>query len=162
MSGATSTKLTSLPLDGVKVLELGTMITAPYAAMLLGEMGASVIKVENPDGGDPFRSTGGSRYGPNFVAYNHGKRSITLDLKDKLGKQAFRRLLEESDILVENYRAGVMDKFGFGSDAIRAINPRIIHCSITGFGTSGPYQDRPAYYAVASALSGIYGLAVAL
>ena len=160
VSENSSAKQTSLPLDGVKVLELGTMITAPYAAMLLGELGASVIKVENPDGGDPFRATGGGRYGPNFVAYNHGKRSITLDLKDKPGKQAFRRLLEESDILVENYRAGVMDKFGFGSDAIRAINPRIIHCSITGFGTSGPYQDRPAYDAVASALSGIYGLAV--
>jgi len=150
----------SLPLAGVKVLELGTMITAPYAAMLLGELGASVIKVENPDGGDPFRATAGGRYGPNFVAYNHGKRSIALDLKDQMGKRVFHKLLEESDVLVENYRSGVMDKFGFSSDAIRAINRRIVHCSITGFGASGPYQNRPAYDAVASALSGIYGLAV--
>ncbi|MBN8934841.1 MAG: CoA transferase, partial [Rhizobiales bacterium] len=88
----------SLPLDGVKVLELGTMITAPYAAMLLSELGAKVIKVENPDGGDPFRATGGGRYGPNFVAYNHGKRSISLDLKAEDGKQAFRKLLEWSDV----------------------------------------------------------------
>lgn len=150
----------SLPLVGVKVLELGTMITAPYAAMLLAELGASVIKIENPQGGDPFRATGGGRYGPNFIAYNHGKRSIALDLKDRKGKKVFRQLLERSDVLVENYRAGVMDKLGFNSDEIRAINPRIVHCSITGFGASGPYQNRPAYDAVASALSGIYGLAV--
>jgi crotonobetainyl-CoA:carnitine CoA-transferase CaiB-like acyl-CoA transferase len=119
-----------------------------------------VIKVENPGGGDPFRATGDGRYGPNFVAYNHGKRSLTLDLKDQTGKRAFHKLLEESDVLVENYRSGVMDKFGFSADAIRTINPRIVHCSITGFGASGPYRNRPAYDAVASALSGIYGLAV--
>jgi formyl-CoA transferase len=150
----------SLPLDGVKVLELGTMITAPYAAMLLSELGAKVIKVENPDGGDPFRATGGGRYGPNFVAYNHGKRSISLDLKAEDGKQAFRKLLERSDVLVENYRTGVMDKLGFSVETIRAINPRIVHCSITGFGASGPYRNRPAHDAVASALSGVYGLAI--
>lgn len=150
----------SRPLDGVKVLELGTMITAPYAAMLLAELGALVIKVENPEGGDPFRATGSGRYGPNFIAYNHGKRSLTLDLKSAEGQDTFRKLLERSDVLVENYRSGVMDKFGFGADAIRAINPRIVHCSITGFGASGPYRNRPAYDAVASALAGIYGLAV--
>lgn len=150
----------SLPLDGVQVVELGTMITAPYAGMLLAELGASVTKVENPDGGDPFRATGGGSYGPNFVAYNRGKRSITLDLKADDGKQAFHRLLERSDVLVENYRTGVMDKLGFSVEAIRAINPRIVHCSITGFGASGPYRNRPAYDAVASALSGIYGLAL--
>jgi crotonobetainyl-CoA:carnitine CoA-transferase CaiB-like acyl-CoA transferase len=153
-------EMASLPLDGVKVVELGTMITAPYAAMLLAELGASVIKVENPEGGDPFRATGGGHYAPNFVAYNHGKRSISLDLKADDGKRAFRRLLERSDVLVENYRAGVMDKLGFSVDAVRLINPRIVHCSITGFGASGPYQNRPAYDAVASALSGIYGLSV--
>jgi formyl-CoA transferase len=156
----TDAKAVSLPLDGVKVLELGTMITAPFTGMLLGELGASVIKIENPEGGDPFRATGGGRYGPNFVAYNHGKRSLSLDLKSADGQAVFRKLLLETDILVENYRSGVMDKFGFGADAIRAINPRVIHCSITGFGASGPYRNRPAYDAVASALSGIYGLSV--
>jgi formyl-CoA transferase len=136
------------------------MITAPYAAMLLGELGASVIKVENPAGGDPFRATGSGTYGPNFVAYNHGKRSVGLDLKSDLGNRSFRKLLERADVLVENYRVGVMDKLGFSVREIRAINPRIVHCSITGFGTTGPYCNRPAYDAVASALSGIYGLAV--
>jgi formyl-CoA transferase len=94
------------------------------------------------------------------VAYNHGKRSISLDLKAEDGKQAFRKLLERSDVLVENYRTGVMDKLGFSVETIRAINPRIVHCSITGFGASGPYRNRPAYDAVASALSGVYGLAI--
>jgi formyl-CoA transferase len=148
------------PLDGVTVVELGTMITAPYAGMLLGELGAAVIKVEHPDGGDPFRATGGGPYGPNFIAYNHGKRSITVDLKSEGGKETFRRLLARADVLVENYRTGVMDKLDFSVEAIRAINRRIIHCSITGFGATGPYRNRPAYDAVASALSGIYGLAV--
>lgn len=148
------------PLKGVKVIELGTMITAPYAGMLLGEMGASVIKVENPEGGDPFRATSGGNYGPNFIAYNHGKRSITVDLKSEDGKRAFRALIEQSDVLLENYRTGVMDKLGFSAETIRAMNPRIVHCSITGFGTTGPYKNRPAYDAVASALSGVYGLAV--
>ena len=149
-----------LPLHGVQVVELGTMITAPYAGMLLAEMGASVIKVENPDGGDPFRGTGQGRYGPNFIAYNHSKRSLTLDLKSPGGARAFDALLRRSDVLVDNYRAGVMDKFGFGAEAIRGINPRLVHCSITGFGKDGPYRNRPAYDAVASALSGIYSLAV--
>jgi crotonobetainyl-CoA:carnitine CoA-transferase CaiB-like acyl-CoA transferase len=149
-----------LPLQGVQVIELGTMITAPYAGMMLAEMGASVIKVENPDGGDPFRATGQGRYGPNFVAYNHSKRSLTLDLKSAEGARAFEALLRRSDVVVENYRAGVMEKFGFGPDALRRINPRLVHCSITGFGKDGPYRNRPAYDAVASALSGIYSLAV--
>jgi formyl-CoA transferase len=136
------------------------MITAPYAGMMLAELGASVIKVENPDGGDPFRYTGQGRYGPNFVAYNHSKRSLCLDLKSAEGAKAFDALLRRADVLVENYRAGVMDKFGFGPEQIRTINPRLVHCSITGFGKDGPYSGRPAYDAVASALSGIYSLAV--
>src|ERR1700755_2993045 len=109
----TDAQTVSLPLNGVKVLELGTMITAPFGGMLLAELGASVIKVENPDGGDPFRATGGGHYGPNFAAYNHGKRSLSLDLKSESGQAVFRKLLLESDVLLENYRSGVMDKFGF-------------------------------------------------
>src|SRR5258706_10800094 len=155
-----ATQARHLPLFRVRVLELGTMITAPYAAMMLAELGASVIKIENPDGGDPFRATVTGRYGPNFIAYNHGKRSLALDLKSEDGRTVFGKLLGTSDVLVENYRSGVMDKFGFGDEAMRAINPRLIHCSITGFGASGPYRNRPAYDAVASALGGIYGLAV--
>jgi crotonobetainyl-CoA:carnitine CoA-transferase CaiB-like acyl-CoA transferase len=149
-----------LPLNGVTVLELGTMITAPYAGMMLAELGASVIKVENPNGGDPFRATGGGNYGPNFIAYNHSKKSITLDLKSERGRLAFETLLRQSDVLLENYRPGIMDKLGYSAEAVQGINPRIVHCSITGFGADGPYANRPAYDAVASALSGIYSLAV--
>jgi len=151
---------TALPLAGVKVLELGTMITAPYSAMTLAELGASVIKVENPEGGDPFRGASSDRYGPNFIAYNHSKRSITLDLKTAEGLDALEKLIAATDVLVENYRSGVMEKFGLTSDRLRDLNARLIHCSITGFGADGPYSGRPAYDAVASALSGIYGLAV--
>ena len=157
----TSTPPTSaLLLDGVTVVELGTMITAPYAGMLLGELGAAVIKVEQPDGGDPFRATGGGPLRPELrrlqsrQAQHHPRSQV------RAGKEAFRRLLGRADVLVENYRTGVMDKLGFPVEAIRAINPRIVHCSITGFGATGPYRNRPAYDAVASALSGIYGLAV--
>jgi crotonobetainyl-CoA:carnitine CoA-transferase CaiB-like acyl-CoA transferase len=149
-----------LPLHGVTVLELGTMITAPYAGMMLAELGASVIKIENPNGGDPFRATGGGSYGPNFVAYNHSKRSLALDLKSERGRTVFEALLRQSDVLLENYRPGIMDKLGYSAEAVRSINPRIIHCSITGFGPDGPYTARPAYDAVVSALSGIYSLAV--
>src|SRR4029078_8407257 len=95
----------SLPLDGIRVVELGTMITAPYAAMMLAELGASVIKIENPDGGDPFRATVMGHYGPDFVAYNHSKRSLTLHLKSDAGKAAFSKLLVKADVLVENYRS---------------------------------------------------------
>ena len=158
--GMNATQARHLPLFRVRVLELGTMITAPYAAMMLAELGAKVIKIENPDGGDPFRATVTGRYGPNFVAYNHSKRSLTLDLKTDAGKATFRKLLLISDVLIENYRSGVMEKFGFGWEMIQDLNPRLIYCSITGFGTTGPYRDRPAYDAVASALSGVYGLAV--
>ena len=151
---------TAAPLAGVSVIELGTMITAPYAAMALAELGASVIKVENPDGGDPFRGAGADRYGPNFVAYNHSKRSVVLDLKTEDGLVALRALIESSDVLIENFRAGVLDKFGLTAQALQRLNPRLIHCSITGFGADGPYRRRPAFDAVASALSGLYSLAI--
>jgi crotonobetainyl-CoA:carnitine CoA-transferase CaiB-like acyl-CoA transferase len=145
-------------LKGVQVAELGTMITAPLAGMMLADLGAEVIKVEHPEGGDPFRSFRGGFYSPHFVAYNRGKRSMKLDLRSNAGREAFSRLLARSDILIENYRAGVMERLGFGSDVLGALNARLIHCSITGFGASGPYSGRPAYDSVGLALSGIASL----
>lgn len=145
-------------LEGIRVIELGTMITAPLAGMMLADLGAEVIKVEHPQGGDPFRNFRGGLYSPHFVAYNRGKRSMKLDLRTAAGREAFARLLSRADILIENYRAGVMDRLGQGAAALNSANPRLIHCSITGFGASGPYSGRPAYDTVGLALSGIASL----
>jgi formyl-CoA transferase len=145
-------------LNGIKVVELGTMITAPLCAMMLGDLGAEVVKVENPQGGDPFRSFRGGIYSPNFVAYNRGKRSVALDLRTEPGRAVLLDLLGRADVLIENFRAGVMERMGLGADAVRAANPRLIHCSITGFGADGPYSARPAYDMVGVALSGIGSL----
>jgi crotonobetainyl-CoA:carnitine CoA-transferase CaiB-like acyl-CoA transferase len=148
-----------LPLDGLKVLDLGTMVTAPLAAMLLGQLGAEVTKVEHPAGGDPFRKTTGGEYSPNFIAYNQNKTgSIQLDLSSASGRAHFFELVAATDILIENYRPGVMDRLGLDTDALTKTNPRLIHCSITGFGSDGPYVDRAAYDTVGIALSGVLHL----
>ena len=145
-------------LKGVRVVELGTMITAPLAGMMLADLGAEVIKIEHPEGGDPFRSFRGGLYSPHFVAYNRGKRSMKLDLRNDAGREVLRKLLARTDILIENYRAGVMERLGLSSDMLTAANPKLIHCSITGFGASGPYKGRPAYDSVGLAISGIASL----
>src|SRR5262252_6044167 len=147
-------------LKGVRVVELSTVITAPLTGLMLADLGAEVIKVEHPQGGDPFRNFRGGQYSPNFVAYNRGKRSIQLDLRSEAGRSVLLELLARADVLLENYRPGVMDKLGLSDDVLRAANPRLIHCSITGFGASGPYSARPAYDNVAVALSGILSLQV--
>jgi crotonobetainyl-CoA:carnitine CoA-transferase CaiB-like acyl-CoA transferase len=145
-------------LKGQLVIELGTMVTAPLAGMMLSDMGARVIKVELPETGDPFRAHGGGRYSPPFVAYNRGKESVQLDLRSPGGLANLRRLLERADVVLENFRPGVMEKLGLGNDALRAFNPRLIRASITGFGQDGPYKDRPAYDSVPLALSGLSSL----
>ncbi len=141
-------------LKGVRVLELGTFITGPCAAMLLADLGADIIKVEQPDKGDPFRTYEGGLYGPQFRAYNARKRSLTLNLKAPGARSICERLVGGADVLIENYRPGVLDDLGYGWLQLHALNPRLIYCSITGFGASGPYVDRPCYDAVAQALSG--------
>lgn len=145
-------------LDKLLVVELGTMVTAPLAGMMLSDMGARVIKVELPETGDPFRAHGGGRYSPPFVAYNRGKESVQLDLRSPGGLANLRRLLERADVVLENFRPGVMEKMGLGNDTLRALNPRLIRASITGFGANGPYKDRPAYDSVPLALSGLASL----
>jgi formyl-CoA transferase len=145
-------------LKGVRVVELSTVITAPLTGLMLADLGAEVIKVEHPQGGDPFRNFRGGQYSPNFVAYNRGKRSIQLDLRTEAGRTILLELAARADVLLENYRPGVMDKLGLGDDVLRAANAGLIHCSITGFGASGPYSARPAYDNVAVALSGISSL----
>src|SRR5947207_7571234 len=125
-------------LKGVRVIELGTMITAPLAGMMLADLGAEVIKVEHPQGGDPFRSFRGGLYSPHFIAYNRGKRSIKLDLRNPAGRDVLLKLLQRADILLENYRTGVMDRVDLGAAVLQKSNPRLVHCSITGFGADGP------------------------
>lgn len=149
-----------MTLAGVEVLDLGTMVTAPLAGMMLADMGASVLKIEHPQGGDPFRRFRSGLYSPNFVAYNRNKRSMTLDLKSEDGLIILRRLIERADVLIENFRPGVMDRLGLDRERIQAINPRLVQCSITGFGASGPYRARPAFDTVGLALSGVASLFV--
>ena len=148
------------PLAGTRVIELGTMITAPLAGMMLGDLGADVIKVERPGSGDPFRSFEGGSYSPHFVAFNRNKQSLVLDLQAEHDREKLFSLVRTSDVVIDNFRAGVLDRLGLSPERMREINSRIIQCSITGFGTVGPYKDRPAFDTVGQALSGIASLAI--
>jgi crotonobetainyl-CoA:carnitine CoA-transferase CaiB-like acyl-CoA transferase len=145
-------------LDGIRVLELSRYIAAPVAGKLLGEMGADVVKVEDPAGGDPMRrwQSGDRPHSPQFAVYNRTKRGITLDLKSEEGKEAFLTLADSADVVLENFRPGVMDRLGLGWETLRARNPRLVYCAISGFGEEGPLIDRPAYDTVISAMSGLY------
>ena len=142
-------------LEGVRILELGNFISGPYGACLLGDMGAEVIKVENPKGGDPFRGwdLGGDQ--PNFWAFNRGKKSVTLNLQTAEGKEIFYALVKKADVVMENYRPGVTKKLAIDYETLRGINERIICCSITGTGPTGPYVNRPAYDTVGQGLGGM-------
>lgn len=142
-------------LDGVRVLELGALITAPLAGMMLADLGADVIKVENPAGGDSFRAFRGKHYSPRFAAYNRNKRSVALDLTTSAGRAALLELVDDADVLIENFRPGVMERLGLAHEVLRERNGRLIHCAITGFGATGPYKHRPAFDAVGLAVSGI-------
>lgn len=147
----------SLPLADVRVLDLGTYISGPCAAVLLAEMGADVVKVEPPSG-DPFRKWESGGLNATFVAFNRGKRSVVVDLKTDEGRAALLALVRTADVLVENFRPGVMDRLGVGWDVMSALRPRLVHCSISGFGSSGPYAAMPAYDGVALGYSGLAGL----
>ncbi len=141
-------------LKNIRVVEMGTYITGPAAAMHLGDLGADVIKVERPGEGDPFRAFKGGLYSPHYQTYNRNKRSIALDTKDATDLALFHDLIAGADVFIQNFRPGVAEKLGAGEDALRAINPRLIYCAISGFGRTGPARDRPAYDTVAQAASG--------
>jgi crotonobetainyl-CoA:carnitine CoA-transferase CaiB-like acyl-CoA transferase len=142
-------------LEGVKVLDVSCFVSGPWACQLLAEFGADVIKVENPKGGDPFRSLTPDQRGPTFRAHNMHKRSITIDLRTESGAELFRKMAGEADVILENFRPGAMDRLGLGWEDLRKINPRLIYCAISGFGPSGPYARRPAYDTVIQAVSGM-------
>ena len=145
-------------LRNVRVVEMGTYITGPAAAMLLADLGADVIKVERPGTGDPVRAFKGGLYSPHYQTYNRNKRSIALDTKDPADLATFHDLIATADVFIQNFRPGVADRLGAGEDDLRALNPGLIYCAISGFGRSGPSRDRPAYDTVAQAASGFLRL----
>jgi formyl-CoA transferase len=147
-----------LPLKGMRVLDVCQVMAGPFCCMLLGDLGADVIKVEPPEGDQARRAMGFKLKGDDslgFLNMNRNKRSITLDLKSEAGRNAFLRLAETADAIVENYRPGTMKKLGIDYEAVRAVNPQIIYASISGFGQSGPWADRPGFDLIAQAASGI-------
>jgi len=147
-------------LAGIRVVEQGTFITGPAAGMMLGDLGADVVKVEVPKIGDPFRAFKNGLYSPHFQTYNRNKRSIALDTKDAGDRAVLDRLVEGADVYIQNFRPGVADKLGVGEKRLRALNPKLVYCSISGFGPTGPSANRPAYDTVAQAASGFLNLLV--
>ena len=145
------------PLAGVKIIELSTMITCAVAAMMLSGQGAEVIKVEPPVIGDPGRLIGTQKNGVSafFHNCNRGKQSLAIDLKTQTGRNALMRLAADADVLLHNYRPGVMDKLGLGSETLRGTNERLIYLGVSGFGTTGPMSANPAYDHVIQGLSGL-------
>ena len=145
------------PLEGLLVADFSRVLAGPFAAMMLADLGARVVKVERPGTGDDSRGYGPFLDGRSlyFARVNRGKESIALDLKDPGDLEVARRLIARADVLVENYRPGVMDRLGLGWPAARALNARLVYCSVSGFGHSGPWRERPAYDAVVQGLSGI-------
>lgn len=155
------------PLAGIRVLELARVLAGPWAGQMLADMGADVIKVENPDGGDDTRA-----WGPPFVesvdgenlsaAYYHstnrGKRSIAVDLKTEEGQAIVRRLAAQSDVLIENFKLGGLKKYGLDYESLKAINPKLVYCSITGFGQNGPYANLAGYDYIVQGMSGFMSI----
>ena len=146
-------------LSGVRILEQGTFITGPCAGMMLADLGADVIKVESP-GGDPYRSYQSGQFSPHFQAYNRNKRSIALDLREPADHVVFEQIVKEADVYIQNFRPGAAERMGAGQRQLAEHNPRLVYCSISGFGADGPYAERPSYDSVAQALSGFLSVVV--
>jgi crotonobetainyl-CoA:carnitine CoA-transferase CaiB-like acyl-CoA transferase len=151
----------ALALEGMKVLDFTQILAGPFCTMLLADMGADVIKIEKPDGGDDTR-----RFGPPFIkgesaafmGINRNKRSIVLDLKNERGVEAARYMLKKADVMVQNSRPGAMERLGLGYEDVRRSNPAIIYCTISGFGTTGPYKDKAGFDLVAQGMSGLMSI----
>lgn len=155
------------PLAGIRVIELARVLAGPWAGQMLADMGADVIKVESPDGGDDTRAWGPpfveSKDGDNLsAAYYHstnrGKRSITVDLKTDEGRETVRRLVKTADVVIENFKRGGLEKYGLDYQSLRALNPKLIYCSITGFGQTGPYADFAGYDYIVQGMSGFMSI----
>ncbi|MES2483814.1 MAG: CaiB/BaiF CoA-transferase family protein [Pseudomonadota bacterium] len=155
-------------LHGLKVLDLSRVLAGPLSAQILADLGADVIKIERPGRGDDTREWAPPAMVPNpesgldesvyFWTCNRGKRSVTADIADPQGQALVRRLAREADVLVENYKVDTLGRYGLDYDALRAINPRLIYCSITGFGQTGPYRERPGYDTIVQSLGGLMSI----
>lgn len=151
-------------LDGIKVLDLTNVLSGPFATLHLALLGAEVIKIENPKDGDLARKLGcvveynKKLMGTSFIAQNSNKKSVTLNLKDKRGQEIFKKLVKISDVVVENFRPGVMERIGVGYSELQKINPRLIYCAISGFGQTGPDAFKPAYDQIIQGLSGVMAI----
>lgn len=151
-------------LEGIRVLDLTNVLSGPFATLHLALLGAEVIKIENPKDGDLARKLGcvvdynKKLMGTSFIAQNSNKKSVTLNLKDKKGQEIFKKLVKISDVVVENFRPGVMDRLGVGYSELQMVNPRIIYCAISGFGQTGPDAFKPAYDQIIQGLSGVMAI----
>ncbi len=145
-----------MQLEGIRVVDLTRILSGPFCSMFLADMGAEVIKIEEPGEGDPVRQQGAAvnGYSLYFATFNRNKRSLTLDLRSEDGKEILRQLIRRADVVVNNFRPGVMDKMGFGRAALKLLKPDIISCHVTGFGLDGPYAGRPSFDFIAQAMSG--------
>ncbi|MEM8743473.1 MAG: CoA transferase [Pseudomonadota bacterium] len=157
-----TTDESALPLSGVRVLDLATFIAAPFAASTLAEFGAEVIKVERPDGGDPWRRYGTPKDGGDTLAWKseaRNKRSVTLNLRHPEGAEILKKLASKSDVVCENFRPGTLEKWGLGWDVLSGVNPGLIMLRVSGYGQDGPYRDRPGFARIAHAYGGLTHLA---
>ncbi|HLI20586.1 MAG TPA: CaiB/BaiF CoA-transferase family protein [Stellaceae bacterium] len=147
------------PLAGITVLEFGQFIAGPYASQIMADLGARVIKIERPGTGDPFRlyvtEPRIEGYGHNYLAFNRNKESVVVDVQRPEGVAIVKKLVAKADVLIENFRAGVLERLGLGYEALRQVNPKLIYCAISGFSEDGPYKNRPAFDTVGQALSGM-------
>ena len=151
----------ALPLEGVRVIDLSRVLSGPYCSLMLADMGADVIKIEHPKGGDDSRNfsipnvDGHSVY---FMTVNRNKRSVALDLKSQDGRRVFLKLVEKADIVLENFRTGVMERLGLGYDTLKAVKPELVYCAISGYGRDGPNANVPGYDPVAQAETGLMSM----
>ena len=151
----------SLPLEGMVVLDLTQIMAGPVCTMLLADMGADVIKIEKPNGGDDTRRMGPpftAGWASGFLALNRNKRSLGLNLREEAGQEVFLKLLQGADVVVENFRPGVMDRLGLGYQDLSQRRPRLVYCSISGFGSTGPYRNRGGFDLVAQGMSGLMSI----
>ena len=164
MSGSASGK-NRAPLAGVRVLEFGQIAAGPFAGSLLADLGADVVKVENPAGGDGMRGwpplsskDGGPAFSENFAAVNRNKRSIAIDLKDDASVARLKTLCAVADVVLENFRAGVLGRLGLGYDELKALNRRVVYCSISGYGQTGPYAGKGAFDVTVQGMAGLMSI----